>query len=235
MPSDISVVDAVRNFLSFFGDLIFKWIPGLVLSVAQSPATTGIAQAPSAPPITDPITVPQIVDYLNSISGQELFQKIVDWWAIVILVSVLVSLPFAALLIYSVVRLIQLRRHEFHHYETIQHTVAEVNVPKTQLRWQRIRDQVRSEDEQQARLAILEADIMLNELLDVLGYRGETMAEKMRQVPRSSFQTIDMAWEAHKVRNKIAHEGSEHPISVREADRVIGMYEKIFREFKFVE
>ena len=76
---------------------------------------------------------------------------------------------------------------------------------------------------------------MLNELLDVLGYRGETMADKMKQVVRGDFNTIDLAWEAHKVRNRVAHEGAEHLLSGREARRVISLYEQVFREFKFIE
>ena len=85
------------------------------------------------------------------------------------------------------------------------------------------------------RLAILEADIMLNELLDLQGYKGETMADKMKQADRANFNTIDAAWEAHKVRNRIAHEGEGHEISAREARRVIDLYERVLKEFRIVE
>jgi hypothetical protein len=81
----------------------------------------------------------------------------------------------------------------------------------------------------------LEADIMLNELLDLQAYRGETMADKMKQVERGDWKTIDLAWEAHKMRNAIAHQGSMQRLSEREARRVIGLYEQVFKEFKFVE
>jgi hypothetical protein len=56
------------------------------------------------------------------------------------------------------------------------------------------------------------------------------MADKMRQVDRADFRTIDLAWEAHKVRNRIAHEGSAHSLSAREARRVIDLYDAIFKE-----
>jgi hypothetical protein len=115
------------------------------------------------------------------------------------------------------------------------HPVAAHDVSRIQLRWNGIVEEANSDDERKWRLAILEADIMLNELLDVQGYRGETMADKMKKVDRGSFRSIDAAWEAHRVRNQIAHQGSAHLLSGREARHVIGLYEEVFREFKVVE
>ena len=76
---------------------------------------------------------------------------------------------------------------------------------------------------------------MLNELLDVMGYKGETMADKMRGVDRASFNSIDLAWEAHKIRNRIAHDGSAHQLTARETRRVIALYEKVLKESRFIE
>ena len=115
------------------------------------------------------------------------------------------------------------------------HPVAKQDVPRTQLRWNKIVEQANSNSEQHWRLAILEADIMLNELLDLKGYKGDTMADKMKQIGRADFNTVDEAWEAHKVRNRIAHEGSAHKLNDRETRRVIALYEKVFREFKIIE
>ena len=75
---------------------------------------------------------------------------------------------------------------------------------------------------------------MLNELLDLQGYKGETMAEKLKQVSRTNFNTVDDAWEAHKMRNKVAHEGVEYHIDEREKNRVINLYQRVFKEFGFI-
>ena len=81
----------------------------------------------------------------------------------------------------------------------------------------------------------MEADIMLNEILDLQGYKGETMADKMKQVDRAGFNTIDNAWEAHKVRNKITHIGNAHLLNSREVRRVMSLYESVFKEFKMIQ
>jgi hypothetical protein len=53
-------------------------------------------------------------------------------------------------------------------------------------------------------------------------------------VAKGDFKTLDAAWEAHKIRNAIAHEGSDFVLSQRESKRVIGLYEMVFNEFNYV-
>ena len=67
-----------------------------------------------------------------------------------------------------------------------------------------------------------------------MGYRGESIGEQLKGVEKSDFTTIDDAWEAHKVRNLIAHEGANFLLSDREAKRVIGLYKNVFQEFHFI-
>jgi hypothetical protein len=90
-----------------------------------------------------------------------------------------------------------------------------------------------TQNELEWRLAILEADNLLSELLKTLPYSGETVGEKLTNADRKKFTTLEDAWEAHKVRNKIAHEGSEYKLTEREARKVIGLYKNVFAEFNF--
>jgi hypothetical protein len=90
-----------------------------------------------------------------------------------------------------------------------------------------------TQNELEWRLAILEADNLLSELLKTLPYSGETVGERLTNADRKKFTTLEDAWEAHKVRNKIAHEGSEYKLTEREARKVIGLYKNVFAEFNF--
>jgi uncharacterized protein YggT (Ycf19 family) len=101
-------------------------------------------------------------------------------------------------------------------------------------RWKKIVERINSDSSESWRMAILEADIMLEEVLDANNYPGDTIGEKMQRVERSDFLTIDEAWEAHKIRNAIAHQGDGFALSQREARRVIGLYERVFREFEYL-
>ena len=100
--------------------------------------------------------------------------------------------------------------------------------------WDRVIDLASSANENDWRQAIIEADIVLDRLLDHLGYTGAEVGEKLRSAQIGDFVTLDAAWEAHKVRNKIAHEGLAFNLARREAIRVLGLYEKVFREFSFI-
>ena len=85
------------------------------------------------------------------------------------------------------------------------------------------------------RLAILEADIMLEEMVSAMpNLHGENLGERLRAVEASDFTTIDKAWEAHKVRNQIAHQGADFLLSEREARRVLMLYRDVFNEFRFI-
>jgi hypothetical protein len=101
-------------------------------------------------------------------------------------------------------------------------------------KWEKIIKLSESENQSDWRLAIIEADIILDELLEKLQLPGDTMGEKLKAVEKSDFTTIDYAWEAHKARNMIAHEGSDFLINQREIRRIISLYEAVFKEFSLI-
>jgi len=101
-------------------------------------------------------------------------------------------------------------------------------------RWNRVEDLASSTEPGNWRLAILEADIMLDDIVRRMGYVGEGLGERLKQVEKSDFVTLDKAWEAHKIRNSIAHEGGDFILTQREARRIIGLYKEVFQEFHYV-
>jgi len=110
---------------------------------------------------------------------------------------------------------------------------SQTYLPKNK-KWERVLVHMSSNNPSDWKLAILEADIMLEELLDAIGYRGETMSDKLKSVEKSDFETIEAAWEAHKIRNTIAHEGSDFVLTRQEAERVINLYRIVFEEFSYI-
>lgn len=101
-------------------------------------------------------------------------------------------------------------------------------------RWERVIKLINSENAPDWKVAILEADILLGEMLDAMGYRGESIGEQLKQIEKADFTSLDSAWEAHKIRNSIAHEGEDFLITHREASRVVRLYEEVFLEFRYI-
>lgn len=98
-------------------------------------------------------------------------------------------------------------------------------------KWKLVEEHINSDDANKWKLAILEADIILSELLDSLNLPGNGIGEKLKAVEDSDFDHIEEAWEGHKIRNAIAHQGSDFLLTQREAKRVIRLYKSVFEEF----
>lgn len=153
----------------------------------------------------------------------------------------IISVPLSIMLVIGIVTAVE-RTHQIRKKE------KEIYNPKTEvsydenakgdstltLRWKTITEHVESENPNDWRHAIMDADIILDDILDRMGYQGESIGEKLKRVEKADFQTIDEAWEAHKIRNIIAHEGSDYSLTHHEAKRVIGLYKKVFEEFYFI-
>ncbi len=101
-------------------------------------------------------------------------------------------------------------------------------------RWTHIQSLISSYNPSDWRQAIIEADIILEEMLDKMGYDGVTIGDKLKQVERSDFVTLDKAWSAHRVRNDIAHSGSAFKLTRELAEKTIKDFEQVFREFYYI-
>ena len=149
-------------------------------------------------------------------------------------------------IVYSIVRIFEIRKKEQEHldmeieeYAKKQEEIRQAREDKSATisrneRWVKVVEQVSSENPADWRLAVMDADNMLDNLLENMRFEGDTLGEKLKKADRSKFKNLNEAWEAHNVRNKIAHEGTQFELTQREAQRVVALYEKAFREFGYI-
>ncbi len=100
--------------------------------------------------------------------------------------------------------------------------------------WEGIRAKLLSDNQSDWRLAIIEADIYMDKLLDQKGYHGDTTSDKLKQIGPGEFASVQIAWEAHKVRNRIAHDGAAFTLTQPEARRVLSYFEIAFRDLEAI-
>ncbi len=81
------------------------------------------------------------------------------------------------------------------------------------------------------KLAIIEADIILDDILKQKGYAGNSLGERLKSISPNQLASLQDAWEAHKVRNRIAHEGSDFILTQRIAQETVTKYQRVFAEF----
>ena len=152
---------------------------------------------------------------------------------------------FLTIISYSSIRMFEIRSKEHKH---LRHEIAEYahlqaeREQKTRQgdeisknsRWVKTLGYLFSQHASDWKLAVIEADSMLETLLDQLGFKGETLADKLKGAKQDNFRGLGSAWEVHTIRNRIAHDGASFELSQHEAKRVIALYEQIFREFGYI-
>lgn len=86
---------------------------------------------------------------------------------------------------------------------------SRLNKAEYQRRWQEI-EQLINQGTSAQKLAIIEADKLTDKALQDNGYPGDTMGERLKDA-RHALKNNDAIWNAHKLRNRLAH---EHDVSI---------------------
>ncbi|MCG2694805.1 hypothetical protein L6261_01850 [Candidatus Parcubacteria bacterium] len=165
---------------------------------------------------------------------KEIFDYLMSYWPIVALISFLLSIILLIFIIYYFFKLKEIEKADKEKYGFIETPDLFEDTSVKNERWLRVLEHLETESPTEWRSAILEADIILDEMTKKMGYHGDNLGERLNSVEKSDFLTLNQAWEAHKVRNMIAHEGSGYILNKREAKRVIDLYRQVFEEFEFI-
>jgi hypothetical protein len=102
---------------------------------------------------------------------------------------------------------------------------------KVNKEWQNIVKRLDSRDEANYKLAIIEADKLLDTVLKDLTIPGSTMGERLKAIPTSQLPSIDNVWQVHKLRNHLVHT-TEFKISDNKVKQAIDIYKQALKELK---
>ncbi|MFZ1361000.1 MAG: hypothetical protein WAS27_03200 [Candidatus Saccharimonadales bacterium] len=84
-----------------------------------------------------------------------------------------------------------------------------LDVDRYRSRWLAIEQSLTRDNEASYHLAVINADKLLDHALRERGVKGQTMGDRMK-FARDTWSNRDTVWQAHKLRNKIAHEPDVH-------------------------
>lgn len=146
--------------------------------------------------------------------------------------SIVLSLLFLAGIFHSILVLREVSTKEYHQFKSVD--VEGEEAQKHRIEWQVVENHMAAENPAEWRLGILEADNLLEEVLREAGVPGEGLGERLKNMTEANLKSISDAWEAHKVRNRIAHDGSAFELTKREADRIIALYQKVLTELDYL-
>lgn len=99
---------------------------------------------------------------------------------------------------------------------------------KKQKEWNIIKKYLETGDENKYKLAIIEADSLLDKHLTEAGYKGATVVEKVSIIPKHFSANIDAVIEFHNLRNEII-KNEDLSLSKEKAEEGIDKMEKLLK------
>ncbi|MBU1177195.1 MAG: hypothetical protein V1901_01180, partial [Patescibacteria group bacterium] len=136
------------------------------------------------------------------------YYALIDWHGIILPLKI-ISVILSIFLIFSIFFILfKIRKNIEKSLLTITESITAPGLPKKELdkKWQAIMDRLEKNNDGDYKMAIIEADNLFDDLLIRIGYQGEDMGERLKQITKAQLANIDELWQAHKIRNRIAHE-----------------------------
>jgi hypothetical protein len=91
--------------------------------------------------------------------------------------------------------------------------------------WHKIEEHFYRGGESDLKVAILEADKLLNDALRESGIMGANLGDRLKKATSAQMPNINELWQAHKLRNQIAHEPN-FKVKRDIAERALNIYEE---------
>ncbi|MBY0538633.1 hypothetical protein K2P47_04535 [Patescibacteria group bacterium] len=152
-------------------------------------------------------------------------------WSVYVIIAYICSFIFLALYIYASIQAEKYQdiEHDLVHAQEEAYAMKMSGGIKSD-KFAELQAHLDSENPNDWKLAIIEADIILDDTLKRQGYAGPTLGDRLKSISPDTLRSIDDAWQAHKVRNQIAHAGADFVLTQRIARETIMQYERVFKE-----
>lgn len=208
---------AIRDGAIFLGIVLLVYVSTNITPITFSTVASGEAPA---------VLLSLLLSKVDPVTIQNFFLSLHNTLAVL-------GILFLAGSFWATLKIREIHHKEHEKYEPIH--LEEVAAKEKFTQWQVILDHVNSESPAEWKLAILEADNILDEILEDQGYVGETVAEKLKTMSPTKIASYDDVWTAHKLRNQIAHGGAiDMDLSKKTARDTITKFEKAFKELGYL-
>ena len=155
------------------------------------------------------------------------YSKIIYWWRIIAGAASVFFVWGIAYSVYKTNKIFQSMRA----FEEPKAVPFEKD--KNQEEWNKILNLGISVNENDRKQALIAADSLIEKILALAGYSGENLGERLKKIEPSDLVSLNDIWEAHKTRNRIAHEAG-YKLSGEDAARALALYEKALRELEYI-
>lgn len=110
-------------------------------------------------------------------------------------------------------------------------TYRPYGIRKITKQWAKTLTRLEAGSESEYKLAIIEVDRMLDDVLKRMGYPGANLEERLSQLTSATLSNIDQIRGAHQIRNNIIRD-PDYRLDLNEAKRILEIYEQAFRDLQ---
>jgi hypothetical protein len=167
------------------------------------------------------------VQFIGDFSAADLFR-------IAYIAFILIDVVLLIVLLYVLRGSLRMRRQGHPNFKPSTRVVT-LQSELSKKRWERASEKINSNDASNLKLAIIEADKLMDDTLKKIGVKGDTTMDRIRALAASSkrLSSLDRVMRAHRIRNNIVHT-PDFAITPPEARRAMEDFESFLREIKAI-
>lgn len=112
-------------------------------------------------------------------------------------------------------------------------TYRPLGLPRMARRWERIKRRLDTGNEAEFKLAIIEADAILRDTFERIGFHGETLGDQIKLIPPTVVPNVAELEEANRIRNDVVHD-PDYRVTLEETRKVLAIYETALRSLDLI-
>jgi len=153
-----------------------------------------------------------------------------DWLLFLKILLIILSLILSGFFIFAFIKTSWLKRMLI--WDIVEFfSFRPYGIRKVEKDWAKITARLETDLESEWKLATIEADSILNDILMKMGFAGETLGERLDRLTIATLPNLQQIREAHKIRNNIVHD-PDYRVSLDEAKMAVGIYEQALRDLQ---
>ena len=161
---------------------------------------------------------------INEIIQFILYPKFSGWLLVLKVIFLIFASFFLGFVIWALIKTTWFKRAFLQDLKEF-FTYRPYGLKKFVKEWKKIKERSDTGLESEVKLALIEADALLDETLKRLGYPGESLGERSEKLTVDILPNLEEVRQVHKIRNNIIHDPT-YQLNLEEAKESLAIYEK---------
>lgn len=166
----------------------------------------------------------------NSLISFLIYPPEANWLFVVKAIFIIVSISLGVAIIFCLLRCSYLKFLIYMDVAEIL-TYRPFGLKRIEKDWNKVKVRLDAGLESEYKLAIIEADNMMDSVLKRMGYGGENLGERLGNLTSATLPNIEEIKEVHQMKNNIIRDPS-YTVTLDDTRKIMDVYEKGFQDLQ---